>query len=195
MKKITKLILALVFVICLPVLCLAGCNKKSTAINMLRYFETSVSYQLYSNETGTTNISTFLDSKADAPNKYTRITFTALREWIYKMTLEKITFDIYSNIDLDDFELTMEITNLKKGDTQSSSSTFTKTIPIHLVKGKAVPVRVDINDYVESYTATTTIKLLVKDRTCFESDTTGDGITPTGLMFDIINFQLYGVHP
>lgn len=189
MKKFLTFIISAFLL--LPVLCFAGC-KKSDTINMATYFQSTISYQVYPNYSLNSDLTlkSFLDDKVDHMRAFYEISFTGNREWIYKLNIDYISFELYSNLDTE-IEFDFTITNLHNGDQSSTggNSVFTKRVPVNLVKDKAVEVKIDVKDYIESYTATTTMRLRVTDRSYFIEN----GVQ-TGLMYDMLNFMVHGTH-
>lgn len=189
MKKF--LMFALTFVMLLPTIAFAGCNKSDT-INMSRYFESKVTYQLFPNYSMSSDLTlkSFLDDKVDHQRSFYEIDFTGISSWLYKLQLSYITFDLYSNMDTD-IEFNLTISNLHEGDQSAvgGNSVFTERVPVALKEGKKVHVKIDVNDYFESYSTTTKICLIVTDRSYFLDN--GEDI---GLKYDLLNFMLHGKH-
>ncbi len=178
------------FVLCIPATLLVGCDQ-TNAITLSRYFEDTVNYQVYG-RTGVNEatLSDFTHSNHDDQAQYLSITFTGIPAWLYKMTIHTITFEVYAN-QTEEMEMIVKVSNLKNGDQTATggSSTFSYTVSIPMVKGKAVKVTVPVEDYFVSNTASTTIKLEVTDSSYFYAESEN-----TGLKFDILNFAVYGEH-
>lgn len=203
MKKFILSILAVVLL--LPCFAFVGCGKESHAIDMTQYFKEKVNYQIFDKSAINDNLalSTCLDNKFntvdDNGNKslrqYTSITFNGNTEWLYKMTIEKIAFSIYSNVDMT-VQFEVKITNVHTGNQEENGrkNTYIEPIEIQLKKDKAVKVEIrDINDYFESYTATTTINISTTND-YFRTRNENNEVVLTDLNYDISNFQVYGVH-
>ncbi len=181
-----------IFVI-FPTLLLSACGQKEKSINMSRYFSSAVSYTLYgSSGTQTTELKHFINGKADKQNKYLAITFTGNNAWIYKLTVEKISFDVYSNIDTE-LQFNIRISNLRNGDEDEYRDPKFRTA-IDVKAGKTTNVTIDVNDYFESNTASTTIVIELDGAQHYVANTNGDGLQDTGLQIDIINFAVFGQH-
>ena len=187
-----KFILALLICfLCLPTALLYGCNNTTNSgINLSVYFENDVKYKVY-DKTGTTTatLKDFTHNNHNDQVQYTNITFTGKPAWLYKMTLEKVTFDVYGSVDVDDLQITITITNLVKGDTSiTTSNTLTKEIPVNVTKNKAVKVSLDVNDVFNSISASTTIKIDI-DPSYYKGDN-----KDLGFKLDVMNFKVYGEH-
>lgn len=154
------------------------------------YFENKTTYQVYNNSTKTeVTLNDFRHNKHDNLVQYSNITFTGKAAWLYKMTLEKITFDVYSNVDLEDFEIKIAVSNLAQSDSElTTSNTLTKTVPVNLKANSISSVTLDVNDLFVSETASTTIKLTV-DSAYYKGD-----YKDLGLKFDVLNFKVFGEH-
>lgn len=189
MKKFLLSFLAIIM--CIPALAFAGCSESSDSIKMTTYFETKVNYQVYG-RTGTneSTLSDYIGSKTDNMDQYMSITFNGKPDWLYKMTVEYVTFEVYSN-QTEEIEMNIKISNLKNGDQSNvgGSSVFTKQIAINLKANESVKVKVPVNDYFESNSATTTIKLEITDTSYFYSNKAN-----TGLKFTVQNFGLIANH-
>lgn len=186
MKKIFTFICAVLICIC-PLL-FTACGSNDTSLNASRYFESKVIYNVY-DKTGDIEdkLSTFTDNKFDNLTQYSKIKFTCVSDWLYKMTISKITFDLYSN-QTEELQFVIRFSNLKNGDTKDGDPKFVVTVPA--VKGKAVSVSVPIGDYVESYSETTTVSIEIDNADMFFK-ANGEN---TGLKFDISNVRFYGKH-
>ena len=99
MKKIFTFFCAVLICIC-PLL-FTACVKNEQPIDASRYFESKVIYNVY-DKTGDIEdkLSTFTDNKFDNLTQYTKVKFTGISDWLYKMTINKISFDIYSNLNI-----------------------------------------------------------------------------------------------
>jgi len=189
MKKI--LLTLMICLLLIPTTILVGCkDNKNNGIDLSTYFENKVTYQV-SGKTAK-NEATLKDYSHNKHNdqvQYTNITFTGKPAWLYKMTLEKITFDIFSNENMEDFQIKITISNLKQGDSSlTTTNTLKKEIPVKAVKNKAVKVELKVNDIFNSMTASTTIKIEVDS-----SYYTGDN-KDLNFKFDLMNFRVYGEH-
>ena len=187
-----KFILALLIcILCLPTALLYGCNNTTNSgIDLSVYFENDVKYKVY-DKTGTTTatLKDFTHNNHNDQVQYTNITFTGKPAWLYKMTLEKVTFDVYGSVDVDDLQITITITNLVKGDTSiTTSNTLTKEIPVNVTKNKSVKVSLDVNDVFNSISASTTIKIDI-DPSYYKGDN-----KDLGFKLDVMNFKVYGEH-
>ena len=185
MKKIFTFICAVLICIC-PLL-FTACGKNEQPIDASRYFESKVIYNVY-DKTGDIEdkLSTFTDNKFDNLTQYTKVKFTGISDWLYKMTISKITFDLYSN-QTEELQFIVRFSNLKNHDTKDGNPKFVVTVPA--VKGKAVSVSVQIGDYVESYSETTTVSIEIDGTMYYFAN--GEN---TGLKIDISNVRFYGKH-
>ena len=178
---------------CVPALALVGCNSenKVKAINMTRYFEQKVNYQVYNRNAINDNLrlDSFIDDKFDTIDnsgnelmkQYTSITFNGVKDWLYKMYVEEVDFYIYSNLTME-IQFEVKISNLK---TKKDAI----PVPVNLVAGKAVPVRVVVQDYFDNYTSSSTINIAPQDRIYFIVN--GE---ETGLKYDLSRLAVYGYH-
>ena len=185
MKKIFTFICAVLICIC-PLL-FTACGSNDTSLNTSRYFESKVIYNIY-DKTGDVEdkLSTFTDNKFDNLTQYTKVKFTGISDWLYKMSISKISFDIYSN-QTEELQFIVRFSNLKNRDTKDGDPKFVVTVPA--VKGKAVTVSVPIGDYVESYSETTTVSIEIDGTMYYFAN--GEN---TGLQIDISNLKFYGSH-
>lgn len=189
MKKFFLCLLAVV--LCIPALAFVGCDADDHRLNMERYFEKTVSYQTYPSYAYNDGLSikTFLDNKHDSMAQYSQFEFTGVSDWVYRLHLEKLTFQIYSNIDLE-VQFQMTITNLVNGNIEGSKGTMKKQVPVKLKRNKAVTVTVAIDDVVDSLTSPLLrIRFEFTDGSAFKQND-----VETGLKYDIMNFQVYGYH-
>lgn len=186
MKRFLVLILAVFAII--PTIFLSACGEKEKSINMSRYFSSSVSYTLYGS-TGTQSgeLKHFISGKADKQNKYLAITFTGNNAWIYKLNVEKISFDVFSNID-SELQFNVRVSNLRNGDEDEYREPKFKTA-INAKAGKITHISIDVNDYFESNSATTTIVIELDGAQHYYADG-----QETGLKIDVINFIVFGEH-
>lgn len=188
MKKFLLGLFALL--LCIPATLFVGCDN-AKSITLSRYFENKVNYQVYG-RTGVNEatLEDFSHSSHDDQAQYMSITFTGIPAWLYKMTIHTITFEVYSN-QTEEMEMIVKVSNLKNGDQSATggTSTFSYTVSIPMVKGKAVKVSIPVEDYFVSNTASTTIKLEVTDSSYFYAE--GEN---TGLKYDVLNFAVYGEH-
>lgn len=187
MKKILLSILAIIF--CIPAFILAGCGNKPNYIDMDTYFNSEVKYYVHSQGEGKTTLNKLTSSSHSDMNKYTSISIEGKNDWLYLMTIETVSFEIYSNIS-DEIEFTVRITNLKNGDQSSTggASAFEKTVSPNLKKNKATKVTINVNDYVESRSTVTKIEIRV-DGSYFSGDN-----QELGFKFDIQNLKVAGRH-
>ena len=186
MKRFLTLLFAVLAIF--PAIFFTACGKKDAGINMSRYFTSTVSYTLYgSSGTKTTTLDHFIGSKADKQNKYLSVTFTGDNAWIYKMMVEKIDFDVYSNIDAE-LQFNIRVTNLRNGDTDAYlEPKFRESIEVGA--GKTAHISIPVNDYFESNSAVTTIVIELDGAQHYYANG-----QETGLKIDIINFKVYGNH-
>ena len=178
-----KKILAIILVFIIPIIFFAGCkNEPNSKINMSRYF-TSCSYILKNtNNSITGNVNSYFDNKHTAMNNYSSLTLVGDSNWLYGMTLDYITFEIYSSAS-GEFELQMKITNVTKGDNeeeQTPDKVFDKSFSWNVEANTAKLVKIDINDTIKSISAETKLTFIFS-------------VTPNST-FTIEAIQLYGAH-
>ena len=175
-----------------PTFILYGCKNSpnNSGIDLAFYFENKVTYQVYNDNTKVeSTINDFFHNKYDNKVQYSNITFTGKPSNLYKMTLEKITFDIYSNVNLDAFQFKIIVSNLAQGDTDlTTSNTLTEEVSVDLKKNKTSHVSLAVNDIFTSISASTTIKLSF-DASYFKGD-----YEDLGFKFDVLNFRVFGEH-
>lgn len=189
MKKFILSIL--ICILCAPTFLFYGCKEtKNNGLDLSVYFEDKVTYQVYNKSTRVeTTLGNFTHNNHEDQVKYTNITFNGKPSWLYKMTLEKVTFDIYSNADLEAFQFNIIISNLAQGDTDlTTSNTLTEEVSVNLKKNKLTHVQLDVNDIFSSVSTSTTIKISV-DASYYKGD-----YADLDLKFDVLNFKVYGEH-
>ena len=188
-----KFILALLICIVIaPTFILYGCKNspKNSGLDLAFYFEDKITYQVYNKSSKVeTTMKNFSHNNHNDQVQYTNITFTGKPSNLYKMTLEKVTFDIYSNANLDAFQFEIVVSNLAQGDTDlTTSNTLTKEISVDLKKNKTSHVSLEVNDIFTSISASTTIKI-VTDASYYKGD-----YEQLGFKFDVLNFRVFGKH-
>lgn len=178
-------ILSLILIVLLPVILLSGCNNKpDNKLNMFRYF-TACSYTLKGSQTSsvTGNVSSYLGSSKNALAKYETITLKGDTNWLYGMTLDYLTFEIYST-EAGEFQIQMLLTNLTRGSNENNPTEPEKELEITYsgsVDAKTAKlIKMDINDVVKSILADTNITFTFS-------------VTPN-TTYTIQNVQLYGSH-
>lgn len=185
MKKILSFIFALVICFC-PVL-FSACGKNTECINMSRYFKSEAKYQVYnsgSNDEIKDKLSTFTDDKFDNMTQYLKISFTGESAWLYKMTIKKVSFKIYSN-KTEELQFIVRFSNLKN----SSIHNGEFVVSVNAKANKAVEFSVEINDFVESNSAVTTVSIEIDNSMFYKADNEN-----TGLKIDISSFKVFGEH-
>lgn len=190
MKKFLTFAFALIICFC-PFL-FTACNSNSTLLDLNVYLKSEtgktpeVTYKVYngSSDGVTEKLSTFTDNKFDNLAQYTEIAFKGAPEWLYKMTIEKITFDVYANAS-ESIQLNVSFSSLKN--TSRHNGQF--TVIVETQKNKAVPVTVKIDDYVETNSSAVNINIAIDNYMIYFAD--GEN---TGLKIDISNFKMYGIH-
>ena len=185
-----KLVLSLLLIILtIPTFLFVGC-KDDNSINMSSYFNSEVSFITYDkvNTKQTASLNKFT-GQDKTYRQYTSLTFTG-NTWLYRMNVEKISFNICSNMNMD-FELKITISNLKNGNNSSigGNSVFTKVIPLELTKGKIAHISIYVNDFFAAVSSTSEIKITPTDSTCFYKNG-----QKTNFSYYINNFMLYGSH-
>lgn len=185
MKKIFSFVFALLICFC-PVL-LSACGKSTDCINMSKYFKNEATYQVYgsgSKDEIKDKLSTFTDDKFDNMTQYLKITFTGESAWLYKMTIKKVSFKIYSN-QTEELQFIVRFSNLKN----SSIHNGEFVASVNAKANKAVEFSVDINDYVESNSSVTTVSIEIDNSMFYNADDKN-----TGLKIDISSFKVFGEH-
>lgn len=192
MMKFKKVLMAVfAIVLCLPAVLLAGCGKDKS-LNLERYFEKSVSYNVYNVGSGKGKLSDYTGDEAVQTNQFSRTQFTGISSWLYRMKIEYIEFDIYSTKDVDNFEIFISITNMVNGDetlTSGSRTHITDAIALSLKEGKHIHAKVKIDDIVADNSATTTLAFYLSDTSYFR--TNGQD---TGFKYSIYNLKIFGEH-
>lgn len=176
-----KKILSIILVALIPLLLLCGCGTKpDNKIDMKRYFP-SCSYVL-SGDSVTGNVNSYIENKHASMNKYSSLTLNGDTNWLYGMTLEYITFEIYSN-KAGEFEIEMQLTNLTKGSNeleQDPDKVLIETFSGTVKERSAKQVKININDVVKSIKADTKLTFIFH-------------VTPD-TTYTIQSIQLYGYH-
>ena len=181
----------LLCILCLPTILLGACgNKENNGIDISVYFEKDATYQVYAkNGKNTLAMNSFVSEESKELLQYSSVTFTGKPAWLYKMNIEKITFDVVANAEVEDLQLTLTFTNLENGNPAlTSSNTLTKEVAVHTVKNGKVPVTVEINDIIKSNTASTTIKIAV-DSAYYKGDN-----AELNFKLDFLNLKVFGQH-
>jgi len=178
-------------IICLPTILLGACDNKNENIDLSVYFENKVTYQVHGKSgNNEVTLNDFTHNDHENQLKYMNITFTGKPAWLYQMNIEKITFEVFSNVDLD-VQMEIKVSNVKDGDISNTSSTntVTKLAPVSMKKNKTVQVTVEIGKTIESISASTTIKIGFADSTNYSGDN-----KDLDFKFDLSNFKVYGKH-
>lgn len=184
MKKIFTFICAVLICIC-PLL-FTACGKNEQPIDASVYFKEDVSYTIYSkgSEEIKDKLSTFTDNKFDNATQYMSITFEGKSDWLYKMTIDKICFDVYSNQN-EELEFRINFSNLRNTDKKDREQDKF-VVMVSAIKGKTVSVTVPIKDYIESNQSPTKVSIFLQDSSNY--------INNSGLKIDISNVRFYGKH-
>ena len=187
MKKIFTFIFAVLICIC-PLL-FTACGKNEQPIDASVYFKEDVSYTIYSkgSEQIKDKLSTFTDNKFDNATQYMSITFEGKSDWLYKMTIDKICFDVYSNQN-EELEFRINFSNLRNTDKKDGEDKFVVTVSA--IKGKTVSVTVPIKDYIESNQNPTKVSISLQDSSNYVNEKNEN----SGLKIDISNVRFYGKH-
>ena len=115
------------------------------------------------------------------------ITFEGKSDWLYKMTIDKICFDVYSNQN-EELEFRINFSNLRNTDKKDGEDKFVVTVSA--VKGKTVSVTVPIKDYIESNQNPTKVSISLQDSSNYVNEKNEN----SGLKIDISNVRFYGKH-
>ena len=150
MKKI--ILTLLLSLILIPTTFFYGCKKNiDNGIDLSFYFEDKVTYNVVGRTNNNTTLNDLVHNDNNNLQQYTKITVTGKPANLYKMTIEKISFDVYSNVQVDDLQITVSMTNMENGNSSlSSSTTFKKEVPIKTVENGIAHVSIDVNDVVKS---------------------------------------------
>lgn len=186
MKKILTLAFALLMCFC-PVL-FSACGKSGEdSINMNRYFSSDVIYEVQGGKGSEQKdkLSTFTDNKFDNATQYTYVKFTGESAWLYKMTIDKLTFKLYSN-KTETLQFKISISNLSSYDLRDDDK---KVVSVDAKANEVVDVSFRVNDYFKSNSTTTTIKIEIDGSQYYIAD--GEN---TGLKIDISEFKVFGTH-
>ena len=185
MKK--KLLSLIALILCLPAMFLVGCKEQTDkSINMNRYFQSKVKYELYNQGTSKieTELQEFTHSLNDNQRQYSEIIFNYEGSWIYKMYIEKVSFDIYASAD-QDVQFILRMDNLSNKDTDSKSEPKFKVLA-ETKANQAITVTFIVNDYINKETSST-MKILTDGAQYFQGDN-------KDFVFDISNLRVYGEH-
>lgn len=185
MKK--KLLSLLALVLCLPAMFLVGCKEQTdNSINMSRYFQSKVKYELYNQGTSKieTELQEFTHSLNDNQRQYDSISFTYEGSWMYKMYIEKVSFDIYASAD-QDVQFVLRFNNLSNGDLDSKSEPKFKVLA-ETKANQAITVTFIVNDYINKETSSTMV-IDTDGSQYFQGDN-------KDFVFDISNVKVYGEH-
>lgn len=187
MKKILTFAFALLMCFC-PVLFSACGKSEEKSINMNRYFKSEVVYEVQGGKgvEQKDKLSTFTDNKFDNATQYTYVKFTGESSWLYKMTLEKITFKLYSN-KTETLQFKISISNLSSYDLRDDDK---KVVSVDAKANEVVDVSFRVGDFFKSNSATTTIKIEIDGSQFYRAD----GDKDTGLKIDISGFKVFGSH-
>jgi len=173
-----------------PSLFFAACGpKNSGGIDIPAYFE-KVTYRVKGSSSADGTPAEFKDfthNLHDNQVKYTQVSFTGKKSWLYKMTLEKISFEVYSNI-TEEVEIDLTVTQLKDGNPTTGSTTFTDTISVPMVANKPVKVTFYVNKLFNSSSTNPKITLDIES-SYYEGDN-----EELNLKFDIMNFKIFAKH-
>ena len=162
---------------------LVGCKEtEQKSINMTRYFADKVTYKVQGDKPTETTLSEFIHNNHSSQKQYLSVEFTGVEEWLYKMNIEKVCFEIYANRDME-VQFVLMFSNLSKGDLDSKGDAKFKTI-VNAKQNKPVTVTLEINDFVKAVT-TTKISLEIDGSQHFTD-------ANEGFKYDIMNFRVYG---
>ena len=185
MKKIFTFIFAVLICVC-PLL-FTACGAQQKPLNAAVYFKEEVTYTIYNKRDEVKDkLSTFTDNKFDNATQYTKITFEGKSDWLYKMTVDKICFEVYSN-KTEDLQFIINFSNLRNSDKKNDEPKF--VVSVSAVAGKTVSVSVPIKDYVESNQSPTKVSIELDGTMYYFADD-----EETGLKIDISNVRFFGTH-
>lgn len=185
MKK--KLLSLLALILCLPAMFLVGCKEQpDNSINMNRYFQSKVKYELYNQGSSKveTELKEFTHSLNDNQRQYSEIAFNYEGSWIYKMYVEKVSFDIYANAE-QEVQFVLRMDNLSNSDIDSKSEPKFKVLA-ETKTNEVITVTFVINDYINKETSST-MRIITDGAQYFQGEN-------ENFVFDISNLRIYGEH-
>lgn len=195
----SKLIKLLALVICVPLIMLCGCSKKSkiNEVDASVYLEPTATALTYNNtkskdlelkdliatEVNPLNVDSFVEIKVKGNNT-----------WIYKMFIDKITFKVYTN-NTTDVEMTIKvtITNLaEESDIQNPKDVEFPPVSFIPEKEGSMLCTVDIDKVVAVAAKDCIITFdIYNSTTGTVADNNG---APTDFRWTIYDLSIYGEH-
>lgn len=192
-SKILNLIIA---IFCIPVLFLCGCSNKRSELPKVEasvYIEDVAKYTTFDNsKEQSLKIDEFISPDLNPQNikNFEKITITAKSSWIYKMYIDKIYFNFYSNKTTDtEMIVKLTITNLaKESEIGTKESVHSKelTCPFIPKENGFIECMFDIQETVAVATGCTmTIDI---------NESINNELIEDDFRWTIYNFEIYGEH-
>lgn len=163
MKKLFSLVLVVVF----GFIFFSACSSKSSkGLDFETYFPT-VSATTFGNET--TNFQTESVMKGEmSVARYSYFVLSGDAEWIYGLSVESFSFEVFANSDVD-MDLLIEFINVEKGtEVISGTNRFRITKIANIDANKKTKVVVQVNDKFPNKSGS--IKISVNDATPFSEN-------------------------
>ncbi len=192
-SKIFNLIISL---LCIPVIVLCGCSNKRSELPKIAsaaYLENTVTYTSYdSTKEQTLDISEFLLDKVEPLNirAFEQVTITAKSAWIYKMYIDRIYFNFYSNKTTDSemiIKLTMtNLVNEENIGNSNSIETIELNFPFIAKAGGSVLCIFDIEKTVATATGS---KITIDIYESLNND-----LIASEFKWTIYGLEIYGEH-
>ena len=186
MKKFLSF--AFLIVLCLPILLFAGCKTQQKDLNLDVYFDQQVKYTIYGkNEEYKDQLSNFTDNRFNNHAQFTKITLEGKSDWLYKMTIEKIEFQVSSNMD-EELQFIVRISNLRNTDKdQNQNPKFVQSVVVKT--NKTQKVSIPVKDYFESISSEIKVEIELDGTQYYFSENQN-----TGLKIDISAIKVFGEH-
>ena len=189
----TKLFKLLTLIVCIPAILVCGCSKKRSNFDKFdasAYLESKVTYITYDNSNNQTmEINEFFNEEVDPVDvkNYSTIKITAKSAWVYKMYIDKIYFNFYSNKSLStELIVNLTITNLAPENDLSKPESKSFTCSFIPKENESILCEFEIEKIVANATGcliTIDINESI-DSEFIESD----------FRWTIYNFEIYGEH-
>lgn len=188
---------ALIFLLCIPVIFLAGCSNisKYPSITQSTYFEETVSTKLFNDSIKKLKLN---DITSSNPNKslvdnYYQIDIKSNGVWMYKMYIDCIYFKIYTQNKLDkQVTVTIKITNTVKEEDiskENADKEFTATCAFIPNKNGTTECKIKVNRTVADLTGS----IISIDVSEYQGGiVVGDENVTSDLLWMIYDFQVFG---
>ncbi len=156
-----KLLKSLTALLCVPIILLCGCSKKSKldTINASTYFNSAVACTVYGKEKQTSgNLSDLLAKKPNMGTigQYTVFELKANSAWVYKMYIDYIYFYVYTNIETESqMTINIKMTNLASENNIENPETFEADCSLIPKKDGSILCEVKVQKVVATATGST----------------------------------------